>query len=263
MTMQEETAISPAEEPQILQVLVSVAIKHHNYDVLKKLPPYKGSSPSLFALSVSATSRWVTASKPMAGIWTALVDGGWIRSPDFTKLPASDDKGIVDEALEVDLKESFGPGSILAAMVTDRPSVHLRSYFPLISRLVYDGIPPHHKWPGDPFLAKKASARTDDDGVEILRLLVEVGGMNINDSETWWKPGDHDPREWNPQNLDSSDCTETPLHIAVDTGNLAMIEYILSRGALPIKDGFGRTQLDRAILRKRPAVIDLFRKFGW
>jgi hypothetical protein len=262
-TMREKTRVSPADEPLLLQVLVAVTIKHHNYNVLKKLPPYKSSTPSMFSTAASAMEHWIIASKPAAGIRAALTAGGWTALLDSTGDSNDGAASQYDEALKEDLKNHFSMGRVLDVCVEDRPSAHLRAYFPSISRSLYDGIPPHHKWPGDPTLVKKASARTDADGVEVLRLLIEIGGMDVNDSSSWWKEGDHDYREWNPKNFDQSDCTETPLHVAVDSGNLAMIEYLLSRGAQSMKDGYGRNQLDRAVLRKRPAVIELFRKFGW
>lgn len=263
--MHEETGVSAFEEPSILQIVLAVAIKHHNHDVLRPLASRKTPDRGIFKFASSqiATQLQEAVASPL--VWTALVhQGGWLTASDAAAgmTDAIQNPGKRPPAFHINRQGEI-PGNILRSCVKDRPSAELRAYFPHVPRSLYDAIPPHHKWPGDPVLVKYAAARASPEGLEVMKLLVEIGGMKVNDSETWWKAGDYDPREWNPKCKDGSDCTETALHIAVDHGNLAMVDYLLTHGAERIQDGYGRDQLSRAELRGGKEVIDLFVRHGW
>ncbi|KAH6886929.1 hypothetical protein B0T10DRAFT_76133 [Thelonectria olida] len=262
--MHEETGISPLEIPSILQILLAVTIKHHNHDVLEKLACCQASDRGILGLAYPLIVSQLQVSKAPAAVFKSLVAGGWIKASDIP-----DGSGEVvprqwDQSTDLhNAGQIERPGAKLKSCAQDLPSTELRTYFPRIPRSLYDCIPPHHKWPGDPVLVKFAAARTDLEGLEVMKLLVEIGGMNVNDSETWWKAGDYDPREWNSKCHDGSDCQETALHIAVDKANFSTIEYLLTHGAKSMKDGYGRDQFDRAVLRGRQEVVQLFKKHGW
>ncbi|CAM1511857.1 Fc.00g093700.m01.CDS01 [Cosmosporella sp. VM-42] len=260
--MEEETGISAFKTPSLLGILVAVAIKHVNHEVLVKFSMFKLPATHIFRSCSSAVISYLEKSALSPSGWDALQNAGWIEeSPRQTK--STDKSAKANSKYEPHDSAKQGVGAVLDSCARDLPCSNLRSYFSRIPRTLYSGISPHPKWPGSPLLIKYAASRTDADGVEVLRLLVEIGGMDINDKTTWWKAGDHDPRAWEPKCHDGSDCTETPLHIAVDKGNVDIVQYLLTHGARRLPDLLGKDQRERADLRGRVEVIETFEKNGW
>lgn len=288
LTMHEETGVSAVQSPAILQVLLAVTIKHHNHEVLQKLAVHQATtdgllkyasqvihgalekvgihqaaSDTIFTYASEVILSRLESSEAPLKTWEALAQGGWISA---SQIPAS----VREKVAMASMKPGAGdprnlevPGAILNRLAKERASTELEAYFPYIPRTLYTGISPHPIWPGSPVLVKYAAARAGQEGVDVLRVFVELGGMDVNDSKTWWKAGPHDPRYWNSKCDDESDCMETPLHIAVDTGNFLMVEYLLTHGAKRIADSFGRDQWERAQLRGNNDVLAVLEKHGW
>lgn len=259
-----ETGISVLQNSPIFQILLAVTIKHHNHEVLQRLAIHGVTGSTIFDHCAALIISQLESSNPSTKTWDALVKGGWVKESQIPKKPSgvAGTKEVDPRAFNIHGNAQV-PGSILSSCAKTLPSKDLKVYFPYIPRTLYTAIPPQPKWPGDPVLVKQAAARTDEDGLEVLRLFVELGGMNVNDSTTWWKPGDCDPREWDSKCKDGSDCTETALHIAVDRGNLKTAEYLLTHGATRIPDVYGRDQLQRALLRENTEMVSLFERYGW
>lgn len=260
----EETGISVLESASILQLLLAVTIKHHNHDVLQQMGIHRVTGSTIFDHCSALILSQLQSSNAHKKTWDALVKGGWVKESQTPKKQdsATGAKEVDPRAFNIHGNAQV-PGSILSSCAKSLPSEDLKAYFPYIPRTLYTAIPPQHKWPGAPVLVKQAAARTDEDGLEVLRLFVELGGMDVNDSQTWWKEGDCDPREWDSKCKDGSDCTETALHIAVDHGNLKAAEYLLTHGATRMSDVYGRDQLQRALLRKNSEMVSLFERYGW
>ncbi|KPM46183.1 hypothetical protein AK830_g245 [Neonectria ditissima] len=254
--MKGETGTSAFETPCLLHLLVAVSVKHYNYDVLVYLTRFALPSRNIFTTCLRPITAYLESSLPAAG-WDALERAGWVPA---THRPRKDIDAPGPSSGALSFVQSTVGGTI-SSCVRDLPSSSLRSYFCHIPRTLYTNIPPYPRWPGDPVLIKLAASRTGVDGLEVLRLLVEIGGMDVNDDEIWWKEGDHDPRDWNPSCHDGSDCTETALHIAVDKENIEAIEYLLTHGAKRMKDRYGRDQKERAKMRGVSGVLDVFEKY--
>jgi ankyrin repeat protein len=66
-----------------------------------------------------------------------------------------------------------------------------------------------------------------------------------------------------PRLPDKSCTNETPLHAAVQTGNVSVVRYLLARGARKVKDAWGRDQLQRAEVLGKRDVMQAFEDYGW
>lgn len=254
--LKEETGTSAFETPSLLHILVAVAIKHYNYDVLVDLTKFALPSSNIFTVCPSPTISYMESTLSPTQ-WDALQRAGWITASQRPR----EAKAASNATGESQLPSTGTVGGNLQSCVLDFPSSTLRSYFSHVPRTLYTGIPPYPKWPGDPVLVKQAASRTGPDGVKVLQLLVEIGGMDVNDATAWWKAGERDPREWNPLCQDGSDCTETPLHIAVDKGDVEAVEYLLTHGAKRVVDKHGRDQKARCKMRGFAKVLEVFEKY--
>ncbi|KAH8663719.1 hypothetical protein BGZ61DRAFT_539030 [Ilyonectria robusta] len=248
--LQEETGTSAFQTPALLHILVAVTIKHYNYEVLVALTKFALPPSSIFTVCPSPTISYLEPGLSRTG-WDALRRAGWITASQRPLKPTE----------ESQLPSTGTVGGNIRSCVRDLPSSTLRSYFSHVPRTLYTGIPPYPKWPGDLVLVKDAASRTGPEGVKVLQLLVEIGGMDVNDAETWWKPGDCDPRDWNPLCQDGSECTETALHIAVDSENVEAVEYLLTHGARMVVDRHGRDQKARCHMRGFRKVMEVFEKY--
>ncbi|KAH7130939.1 hypothetical protein EDB81DRAFT_807710 [Dactylonectria macrodidyma] len=253
--LKDETGTSALNTPSLLHILVAVAIKHYNYHLLVELTKFKLPSRNIFTVCPSTTIRYLDPSLPAKG-WDALEQAGWIAAPQRPQNTATSELSA-----KHDYANPKNIGGTLSSCAKDLPSSHLRSYFCHIPRSLYTNIPPQPRWPGDPVLVKYAAARSGPEGLEVLRLLVEIGGMDLNDTTIWWKAGEHDPRAWNPLCEDGSECTETALHIAVDKGSVDVVHYLLTHGAKRQVDKHGRDQKQRAEMRGDAAMVEAFEQY--
>ncbi|KAH7118623.1 hypothetical protein B0J13DRAFT_196451 [Dactylonectria estremocensis] len=254
--LKDETGISALKTPSLLHILVAVTIKHYNYDVLVELTKFQLPPRNIFTACPSSTIRHLETSLPAKG-WDALQQADWISA---SQRPQKDTEPSEPFA-EPDGAIPRTVGGTLSSCAKDLPSSHLRSYFCHIPRSLYTNIPPQPRWPGDPVLVKYAASRSGPDSLEVLQMLVEIGGLELNDTTTWWKAGEHDPRAWNPLCEDGSECTETALHIAVDKGNVDVVHYLLTHGAKRQVDKHGRDQKQRAEMRGEAAVVEAFEQY--
>jgi len=297
--MTEQCGISAFNSPYLLQILVATALKHINKDLLDHLL-LKGDhpEPTIFqSAGDPARTRQVFASilgDPTYGrqAWDALVRAGWADDLPPTLLPIiakplsstpDEDKGfeLIQQALDLlktDPEAALSHfDAVIATGYNPQPYIHrtfsllvgtgtaemATRFLPLIPRSLYNGIPPQPKWPGEPFLVPKAAARSDTEGLAVLRALVERGGMDVN-VEVWFRDtADSHPQAWDPKFADGSCANDTPLHAAVHAGNVEAVAYLLRMGANRTQDAWGRDQVQRAVFLGKSEIVQVFEQAGW
>ncbi|KAH8900540.1 hypothetical protein GQ53DRAFT_740583 [Thozetella sp. PMI_491] len=303
--MAEKCGISSLSSPILRQLLVSLAIKHRNLNLLAELLEIGAApDPNVFhtinPTDARAESLSLLFEDPhyARDVWSQLLASGWVeparlaeitttsKSTDFT-IP-SPDAGFdaVKEAVGFSAERpaaalatltdifscgydpAYRTGSTLDLLVASgTPSMLLR-FLPLVSRTLYDSVSPHPRWPGRQSLVTVAAARAPQPfGLGMLRVLVEIGGMDINVT-SWYKRSNDDSHSqtWDSRLPDGSCADETPLHAAVQSvvdGDVSVVRYLLGRRPRMIKDAWGRDPLERAIFLGKEDVVMVFKEFGW
>jgi hypothetical protein len=303
-TMKKSCGISAIETPVLRQFLVVLAIRHRNEDLLGQLleaGPAPAPHQSVYRQVKPAQALdtyQAVLDDPNYGsrVWSKLVEHGW--ADPLPPLPATateeDDQPVVnghdagqDPIVDIVALSKTNPtaaldqlNSLIASgwspyphteatmmfLVTSGTWWMVTRFLPLLSRTLYDGIPPHPKWPGEASLVTSAAARADDEALSVVGILVELGGMDINISEPYKPRADWHYRDLEylgTKLLDGSCTDETPLHAAVQAGRLDVVEYLLKMGAIAKKDAWGRDQKERAQFLGKRDIVDMFNKFGW
>ncbi|KAK3682822.1 hypothetical protein B0T22DRAFT_472054 [Podospora appendiculata] len=294
--MKKQCGISALENPVLLQILVALAVKHRNMDLLRQLLGDSNSAAAakLNMLSETETeSLFATLDDAIYGaeVWACLAAAEWVKPMARTEVVDSPpvcpdlDEGvkIVEDALALQqtnpsaalamintlLASGWEPqcytGLVLERLVESGTATMLLRYLPRVSRTLYDGIPPHSVWPGDACLVARAAARADEaEGLRVLRVLVGTGGMDVS-TDCWYKAGvdDNHPHCYDPRLPDQSCANESPLHAAVQRGSAEVVGYLLGKGARRAKDAYGRDQAERAVLLGKEPVVEVFARFGW
>ncbi|CAK7199184.1 hypothetical protein SEUCBS139899_001857 [Sporothrix eucalyptigena] len=265
----EEEAVSALSTPLLLQILVAVAVKHRYVDMLRDLlQRHCQNKPetSLFKHAENfLDAPHGVMSDPNYGprVWKLLVNAGWasplsdsdaavatdggnpIDSEEACQLlkaaaaksntDPEDSLAILDDLVRRNLDPVPYTGLMLDVLAKQGTADMLAHYLPLISRKVYDGVPPKAKWPGNQSAVTMAAARRDEDGTGVLKVLVDLAGMDVHaDKGIWYKAG---PDDEHPEALirstrleDGSHADDPPLLAAVQVGNIASVRFLLERG---------------------------------
>ncbi|RYP11055.1 hypothetical protein DL764_000283 [Monosporascus ibericus] len=112
----------------------------------------------------------------------------------------------------------------------------------------------------------KSAVRRKRGGIEQIELLFKHGINDIN-----WVPNFdlEDPnnrfgsRDLVEMELNANLPQQTLLHVAATCGNVNAVEWLIKRGALPLRDYLGNTAYDTARVMKQEEVMAVFVKHGW
>lgn len=342
MTEPEEAGVSALAMPLLLQILVAVALKHRNKDLLRDLLERHGSNrpqPTLFETVGSDAFRRSTRGDavlddPHYGrpAWALLAEAGWappLEGDDNASLPVGtvgseearlaiaaaaarshsdpeDALAVLDDWLARGLDPQPFTGWLLDALVRDGTPAMLAHFLGVVTRKVYDGVPPRPKWPGMQSLVTMAAARPStststssaagtasgsatrvasnetasvsedsktasasearNDGYGVLRVLVDIGGMDIHTSPgTWYKKGPDDEHPMalsrSTQLPDGSCADDPPLLAAVHAGNRASVLFLLQRGVAERRAGVLDEAIERAKAQQNAEMVSLLE--GW
>ncbi|CAK7237425.1 hypothetical protein SCUCBS95973_009955 [Sporothrix curviconia] len=195
----EEGGPSALATPLVLQVLVAVALKHRHADLVRELLAhngrqhrpettlFEGGDPSVFGESPHGI-----LSDPSYGprVWGMLADAGWApslsvrddNSSDSALLSPIDSEearpllvqaaaqsrtdpagalAVLDELVRRGLDPVPYTGYLFDVLVKEGTAEMVAHFLPLVSRAVYDGVPPRARWPGMPSVVTMAAARSD------------------------------------------------------------------------------------------------------
>ncbi|CAK7213690.1 hypothetical protein SBRCBS47491_001891 [Sporothrix bragantina] len=189
----EEGVPSSLEAPLVLQILVAVALKHRHADMLKELLAHHGQHRPQETLFEDPDNFREAPhgilSDPNYGprVWKMLADAGWAQSLE-TDEPVSDTLAPIDSeearplvmaaaaqsktdlagalaVLDELVRRGLDPvpytGTLLDVLVKGGTAEMVAHFLPLVSRKMYDGVPPRAKWPGMQSVVTMAAARVD------------------------------------------------------------------------------------------------------
>ncbi|KIH87085.1 hypothetical protein SPBR_04979 [Sporothrix brasiliensis 5110] len=331
MAEPEEAGVSALATPLLLQILVAVALKHRHKDMLQDLLEKHGRcrpEMTLFATVGPGAFRGAprgdgVLDDPHYGpaAWALLANAGWapslrtdhavhalpvgLSSPDSEEarhaiaaaaVQSYTDPGGALAALDDWLARGLDPqpltGWILDALVKDGTPAMVAHFLGVVSRKVYDGIPPRPKWPGMQSLVTMAAARPpasragesitsvshtiepatvgketrDNPGYGVLRVLVDIGGMDIHTSPgTWYKSGPDDEHPMalsrSTQLPDGSCADDPPLLAAVHAGNTSSVVFMLERGVAERRAGVLDEAIGRAKAQQNIEMEELLEKW--
>lgn len=206
MAEPEEAGVSALQLPLLLQILVAVALKHRNKEMLRDLLKKHGSNrPQPSTIFEDAGPEAFCGSPLGAGVlddpnygkqaWGLLHEAGWapllpkeydrhslaIESMDtdseaarhslakMAEMSSTDPAGSLlhlDMLVASDLDPTPFTGFILDSLVKDGTPAMVAHFLGVVTRKTYDGIPPRPKWPGNQSLLTKAAAKPPNVGGE-------------------------------------------------------------------------------------------------
>ncbi|RYP41943.1 hypothetical protein DL768_010418 [Monosporascus sp. mg162] len=201
-------------------------------------------------------------------IWSAMIRSGWAAPRKYMLAWAA-------------TSPSVGAGIELLKLLAEhdvkleRKAVWSAIAFgqlPLLDYVLAQYIPDN----GDPLTCSideaeaheflKSAVRKKHGGIEQIELLFKHG---INDINWVHKLDRRDPknrigsRDLVEMELNANVPEQTPLHVAAACGNVEAVEWLIKRGALPLRDYLGNTPYDTAKTMKQEEAMAVFAKHGW
>ncbi|KAI0457845.1 hypothetical protein F5B21DRAFT_512325 [Xylaria acuta] len=267
------SGISALATPLLLQILVAVALSHHNNKLVSDLvawsPPPRRNLFNLKPRRESPCGTWLwshwlhsgrTGGKPL-GVWETLLRAEWVA-------PCGDMMQFVYRAQ--DTAEESSHAIYLFERVLQSDAGLPTSILSTVEQTVIMGPPavvahmltrlPHRKIKPRPhFLLTDAAGRTTVDrlvgrvplGAEMLEVLRP---MNLDVNSIINPRGKADG---------VSPLEQTPLHAATSRGNIAAVEWCLRNGAVPTKDRYGKYQWEKVKDGDGEQIMALYKSEGW